>query len=258
MTTSLITKQIKPFLKKYKHYCTGKMIRSNLICQIAKSVNPENNISEKVIKFAAQMEILHNATLLHDDVLDDEEIRRGKTSFNKTLGNKNSILLGDCMLANVSYEISQLENVEIMKNVALILKCFGKGELESKNYFYKIANKTAFFFAYILDSVLVLEGIEDTKIRKSFFDFGKLYGMYFQMVDDYLDYDEDKRSGSLNIVSELYEDKEKTLNLIALTLIKCFEILETVPFDTENLKQFIMEIDKEMLHSQSIQEYGNW
>ena len=241
----MYTNKIKQLLKNYKPYCRGKLIRSNLICQTAKAVNSNNVISEKIIKFAAQMEILHSATLLHDDVLDDEEIRRGTTSFNITLGNKKSILLGDCMLANVSYEISQLENIEIVKNLSLILTCFGKGELENKNYFYKIANKTAFFFAYALDSVIILEGIENHEIRASFFEFGKLYGMYFQMVDDYLDYDKDSISGSLNIVTEL--GREKALDLIKITLTKCFQTLASIPFDTKKLEQYIIQIDKELL-----------
>ena len=247
MRTSLINKQVKPFLKKYKPYCEGKLIRSNLICQTAKSVNANDIISETVIKFAAQMEILHSATLLHDDVLDDEQFRRGKKSFNRLIGNKKSILLGDCMLAHVSYEISQLENIEIMKNLSMILTCFGKGELESNNYFYKIANKTAFFFAYSLDSTMILEGISDPGVRKSFFDFGKLYGMYFQMVDDYLDYDQDCISGSLNIVNELNQDKQKTLNLISFTFTKCCQILESMPFNTRNLKKYIIQVDEELL-----------
>ena len=226
----MYTNKIKSLITKdFKHYCKGKLIRSNLICHTGKSINSENVISKDVLKFAVQMEILHNATLLHDDVLDDEEIGRGNDSFNKILGNKKSILIGDCMLANVSYEVAQLEKNEIMKNVANILKCFGKGELEQENYFYKAANKTAFFFAYILDSVMVLENVSDPHIRRSFFEFGKTYGMYFQYVDDYLDYQKDQENDTLNIVSQMNGDKSKVLILISYTLVKCLKILNTIP-----------------------------
>jgi octaprenyl-diphosphate synthase len=235
----MYTRQIqKTINNNFKPYCKGKLIRSNLICYTGSALNIDGIISEDVLKFAAQMEILHNATLLHDDVLDDEDIRRGSESFNKTLGNKKSILIGDCMLANVSYEVSQFEKVEIMKNIAIILKCFGKGELEQNNYFYKAANKTAFFFAYILDSVIVLENISDPHIRRSFFEFGKTYGMYFQYVDDYLDYEKDEVNNTLNLVSQMNGDKSQVSLLISYTFVKSLKILKTIP-NTEQMQKYI-------------------
>ena len=147
--------KIAPYMKNYKKYCNGKMIRGNLICLTGQTISKK--ISPDIFKFAAQMEMLHSATLLHDDVIDNETERRGEPSLNVTLGNKESVLIGDCLLAEVSYNVASFENVEIVKNMANILKEFGIGETELYDYEKKVLCKTAFFFAYALDSVFLLE-----------------------------------------------------------------------------------------------------
>ena len=231
---SLISKS----LGKYESFCKGKMIRGNMICISGNMM--KDKLTSKTLKFATQMELLHNATLLHDDVLDNETIRRNKPSLNTTLGNKYSILLGDCMLADISYEIACLENVEVVKNMALILKSFGKGEIEDTDYFEKVKNKTALFFAYILKSTLILEDIKDEELIDKMFNFGLNYGYYYQLVDDVLDSENDAKNNMLNITK--FENNQQILHRIHYHYNMCKSILESID-NSVTLEQYIDSID---------------
>ena len=211
-------------LGKYSTFCKGKMIRGNMICITGKIM--KNKLTSKTLKFATQMELLHNATLLHDDVIDNETQRRNEPSLNTSLGNKHSILLGDCMLADISYEIACLENVEVVKNIALILKSFGKGEIEETDYFEKIKNKTALFFAYILKSTLILEDINDENLQEKMFNFGLNYGYYYQLVDDVLDSEADSNNNLMNITN--FNNKEQILHRINYHYNICKKELESI------------------------------
>uniref|UniRef100_A0A6C0FB88 Polyprenyl synthetase n=1 Tax=viral metagenome TaxID=1070528 RepID=A0A6C0FB88_9ZZZZ len=235
--------KIAPYMKKYRKFCNGKMIRGNLICLTGKLI--QNQDSQKIIKFAAQMEMLHSATLLHDDVLDDETDRRGKSSFNTSIGNKQSILIGDCLLAEVSYNVALLENIQVFKNMANILKEFSIGETESLDYEKQVLSKTAYFFAYALDCVFLLANINDVETQDLFFEFGINYGQYYQYLDDILDWEQDKLRDDMNLVTFHNGNMSKAKLIMNNKFEECLNILSMIE-NSDAITDYIIKIHSEI------------
>ena len=116
--------------------------------------------------------------------------------------------------------------------------------MENKHYEDKILHKTAYLFAYALDSVMLLLHEDDSEFRKHVFDFGLNYGQYYQYIDDYIDYDEDSESGSMNLVSENNGNKDKCLSIIANKYNTCTGILGKIP-NGNVIKDYIDDINDE-------------
>lgn len=168
------------------YFLSGKMLRSKLILSIA----PE---SSQTISFCAIIELIHLASLLHDDVLDNSNMRRGKISINAKYGNKNAILLGDVLYSKAFYEVSLLNSsiASVVSNAVLDLSL---GELEDvklganfnsdKNkYLSMVEKKTAALIEASAYGASILLGDASDVYRI----YGKYLGIAYQIVDDLLD-----------------------------------------------------------------------
>ena len=164
---------------------SGKMLRSKLILQIA---------SNKEAPFlAAVIEMIHAASLLHDDVIDDATLRRGVDSINAIFGNKSAIMLGDILYAKAFFELTKLPDPipQIVSNAVTSLSI---GELldvelaksfntDEEKYFDMIYKKTASLIEASAKSAALLAGKENERYGL----YGKNLGLAFQIVDDVLD-----------------------------------------------------------------------
>tara|TARA_B100001971_G_scaffold215190_1_gene259693 strand:+ start:130020 stop:130904 length:885 start_codon:yes stop_codon:yes gene_type:complete len=216
-------------------------------------------------------ESLHTATLVHDDVIDNAQMRRGKTSLNNVIDNKKSILLGDYYLAKTIQKISELNRVELVHSISAVLSSLVEGEwLQagitkadwSMDTYKQVAiHKTGSIFSWCLQSVLTVKfgNLENELIDK----IGNDIGLLFQIVDDFLDFKgEDKtlladlKNGNINYF--LLKMKEMNLSVdeaeIKASLSKTLKIVEVeiAQLKVTILNDFIklLKLSEVELHSQ--------
>jgi octaprenyl-diphosphate synthase len=197
-----VKNQIKDFVKGcgyekalelLEQLATGKMLRSKLILKIA-------GVNEESIKLCAIVEMIHAASLLHDDVIDEAETRRGKPSINVLYSDKVSIMFGDILYSRAFTELSQM-NKKVAYHVSNAVTKLSVGEMmdvdltESFNisydkYLTMIYNKTASLIEASARSAAILVGLDETKYA----NYGKNLGLAFQMIDDILDITSDEKT----------------------------------------------------------------
>jgi len=177
------------------------------------------------VNFAACVELIHSATLMHDDVIDNGEIRRGKKTLNKIWGNQSSILVGDYLLSRCFEMMVDDGNLEILKLLSStsalisqgeILQLQHKGEVDmlEETYLKIISNKTAALFsaAAKIGSIITMK---ENKYKDALEFYGKNLGLTFQIADDTLDYNSDIKIFGKNIGNDFFEGKV-TLPIILL------------------------------------------
>ncbi len=170
----------------YRKLPAGKRLRARLILEIAGST-PQS------IKTAAIVEMIHAASLLHDDVIDDAYTRRGRPSINALYGNKTSIMFGDILYSKAFYELVDIDRrvAQSISNAVVLLSLGEQKDVLLSNSFNKDRNaylqmiyqKTAALIEAAAESAAILAG----KNRKVYSTYGRNLGIAFQMVDDILD-----------------------------------------------------------------------
>jgi len=154
--------------------------------------------SEKAVAVAAAVEMLHNATLVHDDLIDNALVRRGVTTLNAQWNKGATVLAGDYLFARAAGFAAETENVPVIQLFADTLRIIVEGELRQlfssrqwdqpqEAYYPRIFAKTASLFASATKSGALLAGADDAQVQ-ALYDYGKELGMAFQIVDDILDY----------------------------------------------------------------------
>ena len=177
------------------------------------------------INLAACVELIHSATLLHDDVIDVSDVRRGKKTNNYIWGNKSSILAGDYLLSRCFEMMVEDGNLEILKILSStsakiaqgeILQLQHKGEVDmlEETYLKIISAKTASLFATATKVGSILANKEN-KIKEALEFYGKNLGLTFQIADDTLDYNSELKFFGKKIGNDFYEGKI-TLPIILL------------------------------------------
>jgi len=168
----------------------GKMLRSKLILKIA-------GVSDESIRLCAVVEMIHAASLLHDDVIDEADTRRGKPSINALFDNKTSIMFGDILYSKAFTELSQMPK-EIAYTVSNAVTLLSIGEMldvdltnnfnsSYDKYFDMIYKKTA----SLIEASAKAAAILANKDKDAFSLYGKNLGLAFQMIDDILDITQD-------------------------------------------------------------------
>jgi len=194
-----VKKQIKEFVKDIadekslellEHLAQGKMLRSKLILKIA-------GANDESIKLCAVVEMIHAASLLHDDVIDDADTRRGQASVNALYDNKTAIMFGDILYSKAFTELSQMDK-RISYKIAGAVTLLSVGELldveltktfntSYDKYMDMIYKKTASLIEASAASAAILAGLDEEKYAL----YGKNLGLAFQMIDDILDITQD-------------------------------------------------------------------
>jgi octaprenyl-diphosphate synthase len=207
---------IVKYIVKHK----GKNLRPLLVVMSGKLCGP---LTENTYITASIVEMLHSATLIHDDVVDEAELRRGFPSINAVWKNKIAVLIGDYLLSKCLIGGTGTGSLEVMKVLADSAKRLSKGELKQieksktlniteEEFFKMISNKTGALIgaACELGAITTSNSIED---RQNLRSFGESIGMAFQIRDDLLDY-----YGSQKLVGKPigndFKDKKITLPLI--------------------------------------------
>ncbi len=202
----------------------GKKIRPLLTLIVSKMLNYKGNAD---VTLAVCIEFIHNATLLHDDVIDTGKIRRGKLSANQIWGNKVSVLVGDYLLSRafkLMVKNKSLKLLEILSQTSLIL---ARGQIQDvgnnqnvnlteKKYLSIIDAKTAELFRISCFLPTIITD-QDKRTQKIFNDFGFNFGMAFQLSDDVLDYFGDSGKMGKSVGKDFFEGK------VTYPVIHCFK-----------------------------------
>ena len=197
-----VKQQIKKFVEEIKdqrslelldQLATGKMLRSKLILKIA-------GVNEESIKLCAIVEMIHAASLLHDDVIDEADTRRGKPTINALYDTKTSIMFGDILYSKAFTELSQMDK-KVAYTISNAVTLLSIGELldvgltdqfnsDYDKYLDMIYKKTASLIEASAASAAILA----KKDVEAFRLYGKNLGLAFQMVDDLLDITQDSQT----------------------------------------------------------------
>ena len=174
----------------------GKRVRPALAL-LASKLYP-NAERDKVVSLAAAIEMLHSATLVHDDVIDGSLLRRGNPTLNASWSQGATILAGDFIFARAAVFASETDNVRVMRVFSQTLMTICEGELRQlfdlRNwqqpkdaYYERIYGKTAALFATATEAAAVLGSAPEAEIT-ALHDYGYNVGMAFQIMDDVLDF----------------------------------------------------------------------
>jgi len=210
----------KEVSKLYSQLPHGKRLRAKLILKIAGS-------GLAVVKTAAVVEMIHAASLLHDDVIDDADTRRSKPSLNALYGNKTAIMLGDILYSKGFLELNNI-SAEVAKVVSNAVTQLSLGELHDvslsktfnldKNAYLKmIYQKTASLMEASAGAAALLAG----KDKVPYMTYGRNLGMAFQMIDDLLDITADSATLGKPALHDFVEGKT------TLPYIYLYEMLES-------------------------------
>ncbi len=222
----LILKQVHSdvgLVEEIGHYLIeagGKRLRPLLVLLIANSLKYEGTQQHTL---AAIIEFIHSATLLHDDVVDISDMRRGRATANAKWGNAPSVLVGDFLYSRAFQMMVAIGNMEIMDILSNTTNTIAEGEVQQlinagdpklteANYFEVIHKKTAVLFEAACETATVLSN-GDKQLQTQLKAYGYHLGMAFQLIDDALDYTGSSDTLGKNVGDDLAEGKP-TLPLI--------------------------------------------
>ena len=192
----------------------GKRLRPLLTVLAARALNIQ---TEQHYTLATIIEFIHTATLLHDDVVDESTMRRGKETANAVFGNQASVLVGDFLYTRSFQMMVSLKRMRVMEILSDATNVIAEGEVlqlmncndpetSEESYMQVIYSKTARLFeaATLLSAILT---DQDKKIEFAMQEYGKYLGTAFQLVDDILDYAADPEEMGKNVGDDLAEGK---------------------------------------------------
>jgi octaprenyl-diphosphate synthase len=215
----------------------GKRLRALLTLGSAKLCGYSKGSRD--VNLAACVELIHSATLMHDDVIDEGIIRRGKETLNEIWGNHSSVLIGDYLLSRCFEMMVEDGNLEVLKLLSStsskiaqgeVLQLQHKGEVDmlEETYLKIISAKTAELFAASTKVGAILSDV-DNKEKDALEFYGRNLGLTFQIADDTLDYNSELKMFGKTVGQDFFEGK------ITLPIILLFQKLDLI--EKENLKK---------------------
>ena len=206
--------ELVPELARYLIEAGGKRLRPMLTIAAAQLCGKQSGAE---INYAAAVEFMHNATLLHDDVVDDSDMRRGRPAARKVWGNPASVLVGDFLLGQAFLMMVEAGDLDALATLARAATVIAEGEVfqlakardlstTPAEYEQVIRAKTATLFEAAAE-VGAIAGGGDAVSRKALHDYGLELGLAFQLVDDVLDYRGERGTLGKNTGDDLREGK---------------------------------------------------
>ena len=222
----------------------GKRLRALLTLGSAKLCG--YNKGARDINLAACVELIHSATLMHDDVIDNGSVRRGKKTLNKVWDNHSSVLVGDYLLSRCFEMMVEDGSIEVLKLLSStsskiaqgeVLQLQHKGEVDmlEETYLRIISSKTAELFAAATKVGAILSNVK-TKEKEALEFYGRNLGLTFQIADDTLDYNSELKLFGKRIGKDFYEGK------ITLPIILLFQKGNVQ--EKENLKKIFSKTNR--------------
>ena len=201
----------------------GKRLRPLLVLLAARSCGDS---SPHPVKLAVAIEFLHTAMLLHDDVVDESTLRRGRRTANAEWGNAASVLVGDFLHSRAFELMVELGNIDVMALISKATNGIAEGEVQQltllqntstseADYLEVIYRKTALLFEVSAESGAVLGGASASEAA-AYREYGRHLGLAFQLMDDWLDYEGSAQDLGKNTGDDLAEGKVTLPIILAL------------------------------------------
>ncbi|MEL6815321.1 MAG: solanesyl diphosphate synthase [Cyanobacteria bacterium J06598_3] len=176
----------------------GKRIRPAIVLLLARATSADQDITVRHRRLAEITEMIHTASLVHDDVVDESATRRGAPTVHSRFGNKVAILAGDFLFAQSSWYLANLDNLEVVKLLSRVIMDLAEGEIRQglkyfdtslslEAYLEKSYYKTATLIANSAKAVGVLSDLPEAE-SENLYQFGRHLGLAYQVVDDILDF----------------------------------------------------------------------
>ena len=192
----------------------GKRLRPALLLMVSNALGEQRPTKHTL---AAVVELIHTATLLHDDVVDESTLRRGRPTANESFGNPASVLVGDFLHTRSFQMMVEAGNMRILQVLSDATNVIAEGEvqqlinthdasLDEAGYLHVIRSKTAKLFEASTQIAAILAGANPT-IEAACATYGQALGTAFQIIDDVLDYDGDAAEMGKNLGDDLREGK---------------------------------------------------
>ncbi len=214
----------------------GKRIRPAIVLLVSRATMLHDDITPRHRRLAEITEMIHTASLVHDDVVDESEKRRGVPTVHSLFGNRVAILAGDFLFAQASWYLANLNNLDVVKLLSEVIMDLATGEIQQglnrfdgsisiDTYLAKTYYKTATLFANSSKAAGILSEVSQ-ETAENLYEYGKNLGLAFQIVDDILDFTSstdtlgkpagsDLKSGNLTApVLYALEEKPRLLTLI--------------------------------------------
>ncbi len=209
----------------------GKRIRPAIVLLLARATQPDKEITARHRRLAEITEMIHTASLVHDDVVDESATRRGVSTVHSQFGNRVAILAGDFLFAQSSWYLANLDNLDVVKLLSRVIMDLAEGEIRQglkyfdttlsiEAYLDKSYYKTATLIANSSKAVGVLSELAE-ELNEDLYQFGRSLGLAYQVVDDILDF-----TGSDDVLGKPAGSDLRSGNLTAPVLYA----MEEVPY----------------------------
>ena len=176
----------------------GKRVRPAVVLLISRATMLEQEITPRHRRLAEITEMIHTASLVHDDVVDESQVRRNVPTINSLYNNRVAVLAGDFLFGQSAWYLANLGNLEVVKLLSEVIKDMAEGEIQQglnrfnttttiETYLEKTYNKTASLMANSAKAAGLLSGVS-ADIAEHLYHYGRHLGLAFQIVDDILDF----------------------------------------------------------------------
>ncbi|MBP0001864.1 MAG: solanesyl diphosphate synthase [Cyanobacteria bacterium SID2] len=218
----------------------GKQLRPAIVLLVSRATITGQDLTPRHRRLAEITEMIHTASLVHDDVLDESEIRRGIPTVHSSFGNRVAVLAGDFLFAQSSWYLANLDNLEVVKLLSQVIMDLAEGEIQQglsrfdadlsiEAYLEKSYYKTASLIANSSKAAAVLSDMS-SDIANDVYHYGRDLGLAFQIVDDILDFTSSTETLGKPAVSDLQSG-----NLTAPVL---YALEEQTPLETLIAREF--------------------
>lgn len=226
----------------------GKRLRPALLLMVSNALGEQRPTKHTL---AAVVELIHTATLLHDDVVDESTLRRGRPTANESFGNPASVLVGDFLHTRSFQMMVEAGNMRILQVLSDATNVIAEGEvqqlinthdasLDEAGYLHVIRSKTAKLFEASTQIAAILAGA-NARVEAACATYGQALGTAFQIIDDVLDYDGDAAEMGKNLGDDLREGK--------CTLPLIIAMQRATPEDAQVVREAIEQGSTEQLPS---------
>lgn len=176
----------------------GKRLRPAIVLLLSRATSADHEITASHRRLAEITEMIHTASLVHDDVVDESELRRGVPTVHASFGNRVAVLAGDFLFAQSSWYLANLDNLEVVKLLSQVIMDLAEGEIQQglnrfdaglsiEAYLEKSYYKTASLIANSCKAAGVLSEVGE-EMAINLYNYGRHLGLAFQIVDDLLDF----------------------------------------------------------------------
>ncbi len=183
---------------EYLFETSGKRVRPAIVLLVSRATMVDQEITLRHRRLAEITEMIHTASLVHDDVVDESALRRNVPTVHSRFGNRVAVLAGDFLFAQSSWYLANLDNLEVVKLLSKVIMDMAEGEIQQslsgfnaeislEEYVQKSYYKTASLVANSAKAAGVLSGVSETTAQH-LYEYGRNLGLAFQVVDDVFDF----------------------------------------------------------------------